>query len=333
MTSTLESPRTEHSGIPARLTVKPVPSIHSPELYQACLRGCCADCATEKLIRGTARLEPSRICRRLLSPTSLGAAAAPGRRVSLSRHERTRHRIRRLWALSLLSLAPSACGKTVDRSSLSQSEASVDSGAPQDAEISSHVDAKAVPGDGSDAPVTQEGGATDAIAVSDDGGYDDAIAEPDRLDPADTSVPIPCVESTTCTAATQLPSIYGGVNGGVNEIATISGQHSDWYELQVKPYPQGTTNGVVNVVLRIVPPADVEFDMDVYLATTADYPTTCAQPTASSAAAPGQPQTATVNWPAQDGFGGVGWVTVHVIAKTASSCESNRFWNLTITGD
>jgi hypothetical protein len=255
------------------------------------------------------------------------------------------HHLRGIFLPLLFGLASVACGRTLQTPApLQQGDGGVDSGrAAPDAAPSEAQDASGGADVESDATSVQSDDAeTDAptFVDKDAGGADaadaiDAADASDAPDAADASIQISCDESATCAAPIQLPFIYGGVSGGGNNThTTTSGDHSDWYTIEVEPDPPpAALLDKITATVWLYPPPGMEFDLDVYVTTPPDSPpSTCSQVSGSSTGTPGAMQSVSVSWPTGTGFQILGWVTIHVIAKAGSQCATGETWTLEVWG-
>ena len=130
--------------------------------------------------------------------------------------------------LTLLGLACVACGKTLDDSTPQHpSDAGFDGGKPAPDAAPSEPEDASGGADGSDATSTPtEAGGTDATSGSDEAGEADAAADvsADAARRGRFCGRILCrsiAETTTCTAAIAIPTIYGGL-GGANPNSNIT---------------------------------------------------------------------------------------------------------------
>jgi hypothetical protein len=232
----------------------------------------------------------------------------------------------------LIGIGAAACGGAVSNAVEQghQADAGTDGrGAGLDATSGEPEDAPGVVDAGADA--TNGGDDADADATSGSADAGDAADAEDATDAADANVPISCAETATCAAPISLGTIWGGVSSGVNEGTNAHGDHSDWYQVKIEPYPPpAASSSEVSVVIYFQSPPGLEFDLDVYLTTTEDPPVTCSQPVSSSTGDAGALQTIGFQFPDTQTIV-LGWVTIHVIAKPGSQCATGAVWGLQLT--
>jgi len=231
----------------------------------------------------------------------------------------------------VLSLVAGGCGRAIQAlMPLSGTNGGIDSGdADRDAGTGDPLDASGAADSDSDV----EGSVRDAEFVADASEVweaGDAADAGDASDASDASAEvdasISCDESTTCAAPIQLPTIWGGVTSGVNEQTNTYGEQFAWYLIEIQPYPPpAMTNSTVDVAITFEPPADVDYDLDVYLSASIGDPGTCAQTVVSSTDA-GAYQFLNFSFP-NSVSEVLGWVTIHVTAKPGAQCTTNtRYW-------
>lgn len=242
------------------------------------------------------------------------------------------------WALlALFGLAGGACGgSTQTETPPPRVDGGIDSGVTvADAAPDTGENASGVADGGFDGTGAHSGdAAADVIdTVQEDGGGDaaDATDAANGADAEDASVPIPCSETATCAAPVSLGTIWGGVQGGINETVATYGDHSEWYQVAIDSY-QPPVDDDVNVAIYFESLADVEFDVDVYLTTIPSQPpVTCSQPIVSSIGDGGVAQPLQFSFPDRGLSGPLAWVTIHVIAKPGSQCMTGDSYWLQLT--